>query len=450
MKERSFLGVSRRAFVLLVLGLSLVSDLDASQIVFDTDLEPSQGTPATYVPVAISGDVIAAALTSADEVEVFHRIGDTWVSQAVLTGPDGFGQSISADDNRIAIGAPHDSGLVLLFERDLGGTDAWGLAAQLEPEPGDGRLGHKVSLDGQTLAVSAGGGRIAIFEHDGALWSRAHTIEVSAAGFGSTLALALAGTTLVATSAPCCDPGVAIVFEHIGSGWIETARLESSQPDDYEYFGASAAIDGDVIMIGAPYSPGPVRGAVYEFERSGNSWLPASRVASENDMDEGRFSGLFGYAIALDSGRLLAGSPSEAFCLSAPEADPVPFDSPAGREIRTRCPCEVCCSGRTAHLYLFSQRRTGAWIADGETWEGRDICDPNLRHNFLPLDVSGNLIVSGGPSFSGGTSVAAVHRIEDTVLEIPSLQRWGVALLGLALAAAGLIDIRTRFRTSSS
>jgi len=78
-----------------------------------------------------------------------------------------FGSSIAIDGDTLVIGMSRDSGDVgayfggstLIFERDLGGPDAWGLAAKLtSPEPVEiGFFGGSVAIQGDLIAVGETG-----------------------------------------------------------------------------------------------------------------------------------------------------------------------------------------------------------------------------------------------------------------------------------------------------
>src|SRR5688572_6762382 len=112
---------------------------------------------------------------------------------ARLTAPDGapndaFGEAVAVSDDTVVVGSPwHDAagsqaGAVYVFDRDLGGPNAWGLAEKLLP-PQPGWFGHALALDGDTLAVGApeaGSGVVFVYERG----SNGFTLVAANAGEG--------------------------------------------------------------------------------------------------------------------------------------------------------------------------------------------------------------------------------------------------------------------------
>jgi len=134
--------------------------------------------------------------------------------------------------------------------------------------------------------------------------------------------LALSGDTLVVGSprrdtGAGVDAGSAYVYErNAGAGlpWGQVAVLQPAEVNANDFFGYSAAIDGDLLAVGAPFAESPGlqanAGAVYVFKRNPsdrNSWLQLARltasagttVANEN----------FGWSLALHGTTLLVGAP---------------------------------------------------------------------------------------------------------------------------------------------
>lgn len=141
---------------------------------------------------------------------------------------DSYGQDIAIDGDTLVI-ADHEretskdhAGAVLVYRRDGG---SWSPTDELTlEEPTDGaHFGTDIALQGDTLLVSAVGGRdfdensageVHVFRLDGGQWSRAQKVRLAdreeADEFGD--ALALAGDTFVATA-----PGDRVDSEQIGA-----------------------------------------------------------------------------------------------------------------------------------------------------------------------------------------------------------------------------------------
>jgi hypothetical protein len=124
--------------------------------------------------------------------------------------------------------------------------------------------------------------------------------------FGTSLAVD--GTTLV-VGAPQDDTsrGAAYVFTRTGDDWTQTQKLTAATRVDYANFGTSVAIDGDTIVVGAPAGSGTNNsaGAAYTFTRTSGVWAQSSSLtASDGVQQDG-----FGSAVAIDGDTIVVGAP---------------------------------------------------------------------------------------------------------------------------------------------
>jgi hypothetical protein len=106
--------------------------------------------------------------------------------------------------------------------------------------------------------------------------------------------------------------GAVYVFEDSGSGWVETAMLESDDLDASDFVGFCVAVEGDIIAAGAwgDDEMGLVSGAVYVFERDlggTDNWGQRVKLT----MPDAEANDLFGFDIALDGGTLVVGAPMD-------------------------------------------------------------------------------------------------------------------------------------------
>jgi hypothetical protein len=98
-----------------------------------------------------------------------------------------------------------------------------------------------------------------------------------AAGDQHGHALAISGDTLVAGSHLDDDAGsssgAAYVFDASGIDWTQIAKLGASDAASGDEFGVAVAIDGTVIVVGAPNDDdhGTSSDAAYVFTRQGTS-----------------------------------------------------------------------------------------------------------------------------------------------------------------------------------
>lgn len=107
--------------------------------------------------------------------------------------------------------------------------------------------------------------------------------------------------------------GAVRVFVRSGGTWTEQAYLKADPLVAGDYFGASVALRGDLLVVGAPgASPiaetTPHGGCVYVFKRTGDTW---SRLHKLEAADSGA-QALFGQSLALDDRHLVVGAPFES------------------------------------------------------------------------------------------------------------------------------------------
>jgi hypothetical protein len=122
--------------------------------------------------------------------------------------------------------------------------------------------------------------------------------------------IAVDGTTLV-VGAPHDDTsrGAAFVFTRSGDNWTQAQKLTAGTRVDYANFGASVAIDGDTIVVGAPAGIGTnnTEGAAYTFTRTSGVWAQTSSLTAS----DGAQQDAFGSAVALDGDTIVVGAPAD-------------------------------------------------------------------------------------------------------------------------------------------
>ena len=79
--------------------------------------------------------------------------------------------------------------------------------------------------------------------------------------------------------------GSAYVFVKPGGGWVsahETAKLTASDGAADDRFGTSAAVSGDTVVVGAPFHSGAAasQGSGYVFVKPGGGWVSATETAN--------------------------------------------------------------------------------------------------------------------------------------------------------------------------
>jgi len=285
--------------------------------------------------VAVSGNiaVVGARLNddvgaSAGSAYVFRYNGSQWLEEAKLFASDAhagaqFGYAVAVSGNRVLIGAfgtDNKAGAAYVFRYDDVTMD-WLEETRLSPQDlvSGSEFGFSVALDGDTAVVGAhlddtpltDAGSAYVFQLDGSAWLE--RAKLTAAGgqaddrFGASVAVS--GNAVVVGAhledSPGLDPGAAYVFRDAGSGWFQQAKLTPSDAAAGRRFGISVALDGDMAVIGADDVSG-VFGSAYFFRYhdAEMQWLEEGAFAA-SDNNPGDH---FGNSVAIAGDRALVGA----------------------------------------------------------------------------------------------------------------------------------------------
>jgi uncharacterized repeat protein (TIGR01451 family) len=277
--------------------------------------------------------------------------------ESPLTPTDGqagdeFGRSVAIDDDWLAVGAPFakGSGVIYLYQRDGGNLTLRQELAASDAARGD-QFGLTLALSGDTLivgapnAVGTGGslaGVVYVFHLDGGTWRQAQTLTAGDArpfdNFGFSLAI---DGSLVVVGAPFHDgaagnSGAAYVFQGSGSAWSQVARLTASDGVANAEYGSSVAVSGSAVAVGARAAGA---GEAYVYEPGGPAgWSEAAHFVGQVAGDR------FGVAAAMDGsgtqlvvGALLHGGTGAAYLYERKSAGwvqdgpPLPGAAPGDR-----------------------------------------------------------------------------------------------------------------------
>lgn len=185
----------------------------------------------------------------------------------------------------------------------------------------DDQFGADVAIDGDRIVVGAfkeseaadTAGAAYVFVRQGADWVEDQKLTASDAGAMDFLgtAVAISGDRIVLSASYDDDAGESsgsvYVFHHDGVQWNEEAKLTASDADSDDQFGFDVAIDGDLILVGAPQDEvsGLGAGSAYVFRLEGGGWVEEAKIqggltfAGDN----------FGYAVALSGDLAVVGGP---------------------------------------------------------------------------------------------------------------------------------------------
>jgi len=301
--------------------------------------------------VSIDGDTVAVGAyqedstgSNAGAVYVFTRSGTTWTQQAKLAATDiggiqnvwvGFSVAISGDTLVAGGYRANDRGAAYVFTRS--GT-TWTQQAKLISTDiqQDDWFGYSVAIDGDTIVASAMGedtgatntGAAYIFTRSGTTWTQQAKIQASdrstGAYFGSSAAID-GDTVIVGAFGKNAETGAAYIFARSGTTWTQQAKILSSDIQAEDKFGHSVAIDGDTVIVGAwgEDTGANAAGSAYVFTRSGTTWTQQAKIqASDPEAVD-----LFGYSVAIEADTVI---------VSAPVEDPAGLTSAGSAYIFTR------------------------------------------------------------------------------------------------------------------
>jgi len=121
--------------------------------------------------------------------------------------------------------------------------------------------------------------------------------------FGTSIAID--ADTLLA-GAPGADgaAGAAYVFGRSGETWVEQARLTATDLQPHDTLGYAVAVDGDLMVVGAPQLETDRSGAIYVFARTNGTWSEQARLLPDDTTGIRQF----GQSVSLDGNVIVVGA----------------------------------------------------------------------------------------------------------------------------------------------
>ena len=259
---------------------------------------------------------------SASQVQA-QTTQEAYVKASTVDRLDGFGQCISlSGDTKVVTALGEDSGATgidgdqsdssgngsgaaYVFVRDANG--GWTQQAYLKQSNTEARdnFGFSCAIDGDTLVI-------------GARWEDSNA----------------RGANGDQSDNSSFNPGAAYVFVRSGTTWTQQAYLKASNTppfddgiDKGDAFGVAVAIDGDTIVVGAPYEDSGSRGvngdgenndvldsgAAYVFTRNGTTWTEQAYLKQSNTgiTDDQGARDSFGVSVSVSGDTIAVGAPGE-------------------------------------------------------------------------------------------------------------------------------------------
>lgn len=212
---------------------------------------------------------------------VFERAGTSWTQTAKIVASDAspnanFGHSLSFDGSRALVGATGDehagplTGSAYVFARS---GAAWVEEAKLVASDAEdfSFFGNDVALSGGRALVgafSAGGGKAYVYEREGLDWTETARLQPLRGSANNSFgdSVALEGTVALIGDSNDSDggtfAGAAYLYAWDGLGWRLQAKLLPGDADEFDHFGATAALRGGMAIVAAERPGG---GSVYSF-----------------------------------------------------------------------------------------------------------------------------------------------------------------------------------------
>ena len=303
-------------------------------------LADPDGTPGTVFGWSVSASADAIAVGAPAWGETVNAPGAVYVftapflpsegDVAELTSPGedegNFGWSVSLTSDTIAIGAPgltRGTGAAYIFARPDEGWESTSKAAKLTSPRGeaDKFFGNSVSVGSETVAVGAirenEPGSLYLFEKPGrgAWQSTSDAIELTATDTENSSyfgwSVAFSDDVLVVGMPQQAGAGAAYLYSRPPDGWASVSdpiKLTAPGGCTGHMFGASVAIDGDTVVVGAAgYGESPKRGAAYVFTKPAEGWSSTSDAVMlvPPVRDQGDW---FGWSVAVSGDVVVVGA----------------------------------------------------------------------------------------------------------------------------------------------
>jgi len=264
--------------------------------------------PSITQGAAFAGLALALSLTALGQ-ETLTRKPRAALSPVSAAAAQRFGAGAAVESGVAVFGAPGTgNGAATIFER--GSSNSWSVAATVSASDGatGDDFGAATAIDGSIVAVgapdgpgnAADAGAVYVFRKVGASWTQVAKVIASDGANGDDFgaSIALKGDTLV-VGAPLADvgatdAGAAYVFRNTtGNVWSEQTKLVATTPAANARFGASVATRSSRALVGAPGASGNA-GRAFLFRNSGGTWTLATELAS---VEAGALA--FGTSVAL-------------------------------------------------------------------------------------------------------------------------------------------------------
>ncbi len=280
--------------------------------------------------LAMDNDWAFIASQYGEPLQVYQYVLGSWQHRQRIErilGGNIFGYRVAIEGNLAAVveKIPYQSsisiwtGAVHLFELDA--TEEWQLISTIYSPTAqeDDAFGDSVLIDNGTLYVGASdatgasgekSGKVYVYEGQDNQWQQtlelANPTDEAGEDFGASLALD--GINLVVGAPEVFASGSFHLYEASGPAWVHSAEIESPVSDNSS-FASSLSIDGGTLVVGAPSAlyGDLASGSAYVYTESNGAWsftqeLPRSATYSRGE---------YGADLVVVDDYILVGAPRE-------------------------------------------------------------------------------------------------------------------------------------------
>jgi hypothetical protein len=451
--------------------------------------------------VAISGDTVVIGAPWADvsghadqgAVYVFVKPAGGWgtmTQTAKITATDGaagdhFGWSVGVSGDTIVVGSPAAAtaggagqGAAYAFSR-AGGV--WGQAKKLYASDGGlgAMFGYAVAISGTTALVGAEDATVNGNPSQGEAYIYdlpnltgpvvTETIRFSAPDgyswthFGN--AVAISGDTAVvgaigASTVNASWTGAAYVFVKPDTGWsdlIGGAKLSNLGAKSNDNIGASVAISGSTIVVGATQHGSSGFGAAYLFTQPAGGWIDCSPTVTLSASDISYVAD-FGASVGISGDSVIVGAPNVKVGTQSNQGAAYVFDKPASGWTPTMTE-----SGRlTASDGILGDNFGSAAAIDGGTAVVGARSDDGVGSGYVYTTAQAAPVVTGISPTSGPTTGGTKVTITGTGFSGATAVKFGTTaaasytvdsatqITAVSPAGSGTVDVRVTNATGTS
>lgn len=219
-----------------------------------------------------------------------------------------FGSDLQVQGTTAVIGGRNASNRRTAFVYEWAGT-SWTLSQELVGLPPGTAYPTPVALDGNTIMLGHPDQNLVfVFGRSGGVWSQVQVLAPAGPvkdpyfGLGIVIDGDRAIITAPTNSVLAYRAGTVFVFERSAGIWTQTARIEPPSLEYAGWFGYSADIQGDLVLIGeAGYGPPANVSRAYTYRHVQGAWKFDHRFI-------GPYGAGFGWAVALDGETIAIGA----------------------------------------------------------------------------------------------------------------------------------------------